>query len=53
MTEKSSGKIIRLGFRKCGHAVFKSLGTIERPEANDFRILVNGEKFNDFAECLL
>lgn len=49
MTEKSSGKIIRLGFRKCGHAVFKSLGTLKRPEAYDFRILVNGEYFKDFA----
>ena len=48
MTEKSSEKIIPLRFRKCGHAVFKSLGTLERPEANDFRILVNGEKFKDF-----
>jgi hypothetical protein len=49
MTEKSSGKIIRLGFRKCGHAVFKSLGTLKRPEAYDFHILVNGEYFKDFA----
>ena len=49
MTEKSSGERIRLGFRKCGHAVFKSLGTLKRPEAYDFRIFVNGKYFKDFA----
>jgi hypothetical protein len=48
MTEKSSGERIWLGFRKCGHAVFKSLGTLKRPEACDFRIFVNGKYFKDF-----
>jgi hypothetical protein len=49
MTEKSSGERIWLGFRKCGHAVFKSLGTLKRPEACDFRIFVNRKYFKDFA----